>query len=293
MKKIDINKETLIKLYYDEEKNFKEISQILNVSVNTVKRRFKEYELIARDPRLVTKMYFEKKDKKVSKIKCDNCKKIFEKKNCLIGERNFCSIKCSENYNKVSKSIKRRKGKIVNCNFCGKKHYKKDSILKRGHMTFCSKDCHNKYMASDVNKGENHYHFSRVKVYCANCEKELYVTQYKYNNVKNHYCNYTCMGKHYSNTLRKENNPNWKGGYNKNGYGPYWGEISKKIRARDNYTCQRCNTHIKDLSSNHKLDVHHIIPIRNFNGDYNLANKEDNLITLCSVCHMIVENKKQ
>ena len=67
--------------------------------------------------------------------------------------------------------------------------------------------------------------------------------------------------------------------------------IKSYIRKRDNYTCQRCNKHIKDLN-NIKLQVHHIKP--KSQGGINVSS---NLITLCEHCHKQVheylkQNKK-
>ena len=55
--------------------------------------------------------------------------------------------------------------------------------------------------------------------------------------------------------------------------------IKSYVRKRDNYTCQKCNKHIKDLQ-NIKLQVHHILP--KSKGGTNVPN---NLITLCEKCH--------
>ena len=67
--------------------------------------------------------------------------------------------------------------------------------------------------------------------------------------------------------------------------------IKSYIRKRDNYTCQCCNKHIKDLK-NIKLQVHHIKP--KLQGGTNVPS---NLITLCEQCHKQVheylkQNKK-
>ena len=69
--------------------------------------------------------------------------------------------------------------------------------------------------------------------------------------------------------------------------------IKSYIRKRDNYTCCKCNKHIKDLKKNNiKLQVHHIKP-RSQGG----TNVPENLITLCEYCHKQVheylrKNKK-
>lgn len=53
--------------------------------------------------------------------------------------------------------------------------------------------------------------------------------------------------------------------------------LKEKIRHRDNYKCCLCNK--LQISLDRKLDCHHI--------DYNKKNcKEDNLISLCRICHM-------
>jgi len=56
-----------------------------------------------------------------------------------------------------------------------------------------------------------------------------------------------------------------------------WKEIKKKIKERDNFTCQDCGK----KEDKEYLQVHHIIPYKIFQD-----NSEDNLITLCPKCHM-------
>ncbi len=58
-------------------------------------------------------------------------------------------------------------------------------------------------------------------------------------------------------------------------------ELKEKIRKRDNYTCQNCNTIEEEhlIVCNRVLEVHHI--------DYNKKNNNmNNLITLCKKCHV-------
>lgn len=71
------------------------------------------------------------------------------------------------------------------------------------------------------------------------------------------------------------NHYNWKGGISFI-RGIEWENITPTVRKRDKFTCQYCgkNGHI----------VHHIIPYR-----ISRNNSLDNLITLCSKCHGIVE----
>jgi len=69
-----------------------------------------------------------------------------------------------------------------------------------------------------------------------------------------------------------------------NNYGANWNEIRYLVRKRDNYSCQICGTD----ETNNAHHVHHKIPFRNFTNS-TLANRLDNLITLCPICHKRVE----
>ena len=69
-------------------------------------------------------------------------------------------------------------------------------------------------------------------------------------------------------------------------YGPNWKSIRKKVRERDNFTCQRCGITEKKLG--HALPVHHIIPLRKFDS-WKEANVFSNLVSLCPKCHGTVE----
>lgn len=66
-----------------------------------------------------------------------------------------------------------------------------------------------------------------------------------------------------------------------NGYGENWPAQAELCRERDSYTCQRCQT--APIRSN--MVVHHIVPIKEFKGDYETANRLDNLVVLCKKCH--------
>ena len=78
-----------------------------------------------------------------------------------------------------------------------------------------------------------------------------------------------------SENQRGENHPNWLGGKSFEPYGlEFNGLLKRRIRGRDNYTCQICGC----AGNGRKLDVHHI--------DYDKKNNsEDNLVCLCSRCH--------
>jgi len=75
-----------------------------------------------------------------------------------------------------------------------------------------------------------------------------------------------------------------------NRYGPNWEEQRTRARARDGYRCQACGRR-EDGRAHH---VHHKTPFRLYfrqygEGAHRLANRLENLVTLCPPCHRKVE----
>lgn len=70
-------------------------------------------------------------------------------------------------------------------------------------------------------------------------------------------------------------------------YGPNWEEVKRRIHQRDNHECQNCATtqeeHLKKYYMS--LPVHHVIAREQFKLDYETANHNSNLVTLCTECH--------
>ncbi len=83
-----------------------------------------------------------------------------------------------------------------------------------------------------------------------------------------------------------------------NDYGPNWPAQRDAARARDNYRCQGCG---QPELHGRQHDVHHRAPFRAFVGDparraglaadqaWQIANRLENLVTLCSACHRQAE----
>lgn len=71
----------------------------------------------------------------------------------------------------------------------------------------------------------------------------------------------------------------WKGGYEPY-YGPNWREQARQARERDGQCCQSCGKYPRK----HSLEVHHIVPFRDF-PSWREANDLSNLVTLCKSCH--------
>lgn len=61
-------------------------------------------------------------------------------------------------------------------------------------------------------------------------------------------------------------------------YGPGWKSARAAALSRDGFRCRSCG-------AGEPLDVHHIRPMRLFDGDLDAAHKLDNLLSLCRPCH--------
>jgi DEAD/DEAH box helicase domain-containing protein len=78
-------------------------------------------------------------------------------------------------------------------------------------------------------------------------------------------------------------------------YGPNWPAQRDAARARDGFRCRQCGAPERE---DRQHDVHHLAPFRSFgyvpgvNDFYELANRLENLITLCPACHRRVERTR-
>lgn len=85
--------------------------------------------------------------------------------------------------------------------------------------------------------------------------------------------------------MRKEKHPNWQGGISFEPYSPEFNlQLKRKIKKRDNFTCQECGKSEKELKQ--KLCIHHI--------DYDKKNNnKNNLVSLCRSCHTKTNFKRK
>lgn len=213
--------------------------------------------------------------------KCETCGKEFHQS--TNGKKRFCSDRCNPKY---SPKTGRR------CISDPSKH--SEFVCKECHKTFvewtyrkptfCSNHCRSVYAARQpkpkARRPENH-----LDLVCETCGKAYKVHKiYNSGNRHSRFCSIACRAEWTSFARRGPGNPNWTGGENPSKYGPNWLSQARKARKRDKQLCQVCKT--KPCK---RLDVHHIIPIRDFDGDWENANKLENLITLCRVHHFQVE----
>ena len=204
---------------------------------------------------------------------------------------NFCSRECHIAW-------KRRDIIIKVCPACGNEFTVPPSLSAQ---TYCSNQCKGEAI-SRAFKGRcfskesiqkmKEAHAGKVTIrsllrsprkfkQCKQCHQYFEVTRHGGNFENRRFCSTDC----WYDFIREnpENNPTWKGGYEPY-YGPNWPSQRNKARKRDNYTCQDCGIMEKELGQ--QLDVHHIIPFRNFGLErYKEANRIGNLISLCKSCH--------
>jgi len=120
---------------------------------------------------------------------------------------------------------------------------------------------------------------TRLHKTCEWCSTEFVV---KKGYTEARFCSLPCANK--ANALSGPDNPNWRGGSVRY-RGPNWTSQATRARRRDNWTCQHCGFYHKGRPV---LDVHHIVPFREF-ADYREANRLSNLTTLCKSCHHAIE----
>jgi len=123
---------------------------------------------------------------------------------------------------------------------------------------------------------------------CANCGKPITKKYISCGNRKGKhlFCDNKCYGEWRSQNISGSDHPRFKGG-GEIYYGSNWRQQRRAARKRDNYTCQKCDV----VENGRAHDVHHIVPFRDYGiENYKDANKLINLVCLCNVCHLLVEN---
>ncbi len=213
-------------------------------------------------------------------VKCSYCMKDIVRKPSEISNHNFCNHDCKRLYQlKNGHLINQHLRKDVHliCETCGKDFVVPEN--RRSTAKYCSKRCLGK---ANGERGKVQYR-KRIKIYCAECNKEI---EKKPSTVRElNFCSIQCMGNYYSESqmFAGKNSGTWAGG-EINYYGPNWLSQRRKARTRDKLTCQDCGITEKEYGV--ELSVHHIIPFREFEGDWMKANELSNLITLCEYpCH--------
>lgn len=255
--------------------------------------------------------------KRKPKKRCEVCGELFK---AVSKDQRYCSYDCS--------GFARRKRIRRQCAHCGKQFEAKASEVRKGAGRFCSKDCWYasktlppiKRRCPTCNQAFTiqPYELNTPRRIARYCSRECYMSSPSFppptwtttglsfperqmpateatcercnesfpilpgHRKNRRFCSTDCWYEHV-----REHPEEWtffKRDYERY-YGPNWREQARRARKRDGYTCQRCGVH----QTKPALDVHHIRRFAAFKGDYESANRLENLITLCKTCHLLVE----
>jgi len=185
-------------------------------------------------------------------------------------QRIYCSRKC---HNEARSQTRRQVTHI--CAYCGKSFTAVDASKWTTFIAqrFCSQRCQGKGVAQE--KG---LHVRKKTTFtCQNCNKTF--TRMARADRAYLYCSRPCFWSHH----RGENHHCWQGGTDRY-YGPNWKSQRRRALRRDKRICQTCGM------SEHRMNVHHIIPRSEFDHDWKSMNALSNLVTLCSACHAKIHN---
>jgi predicted transcriptional regulator len=243
--------------------------------------------------KICNKKFFYYGDKTyIKKYCCRNCmykdRSIFEKMVKTRTERNNY-IQTLFTKEKIKNSMKGKNTKehiIQYCLHCNKPF--SNTFNQSQKRKYCSRECSEKKLVWNKDKSHPLYNEyirkikkilkkEKIKIKCLYCSKYFMIFPSAQN------CRKYCSRKCYKNNLTRNGplNPNWKDGISFIPYGLEFNrKLKQKIKERDNYICQKCNTKFKNKKHDKTfyLTIHHI--------DYNkLNNHEYNLICLCNKCN--------
>lgn len=167
------------------------------------------------------------------------------------------------------------------CPICGTAYLANPTRLKWGKQTTCSRKCSYEY---------RHRNSNGVECICLCCGKTFKepVSRMKEAKGRGKYCSRECRDQHRTGS----NHPQFISGISTYKRGSNWQSTRRSILRRDNYTCQHCFVTKEEVGGKWHFHVHHIKPYRLFS-NYEDANQESNLITLCDKCHRKIEAQIQ
>ena len=222
---------------------------------------------------------------------CGQCNEKFEVESWRVGIARYCSRECMGD--------SKKKDKLKTCEQCGE-----EFTYKKREQRFCSRECFGEHRKLKPKKckycgeifqpyksGEkNPMYKGMSKFICEWCDSGY--EDYPSRKHRTRFCSEECRRDWLKNTLRGENSHLWRGG-TIDSRGENWLKQRAKALSKDSYKCIDCSlTNEESLKRyNMELSVHHLIPFRQFRGDYITANKLDNLVTVCVSCHHVREHE--
>lgn len=225
-------------------------------------------------------------------FQCDGCgKTVVAKKSNKKSERHYCSHKCYLKHGLPTATFLQ-----YTCEWCGERYERqKNGWFQKANHHFCCSDCDNAWRRNgNLPRGMETRQFTAVEIPCSYCGNMVLRQQNRLKRSKDHFCGNQCRGAWLAKNRQGPNHPLWSGGWQGSYYGPGWETVAASIRRRDGFRCLCCG--ISQAKLRRKLDVHHIVPFRDFgyvrlkNDAYKVANKPSNLVSLCRPCHIAIES---
>lgn len=195
--------------------------------------------------------------------------------------RRFCSPECSAAWQSDALSGRDHPNwdrVEVHCGWCGAPKFVTQHRYDRLDNHFCNQGCWEKWeIDTDTNEGKNSAQWvERSVAGCEHCDRPYQPLPFRED--ESRFCSPRCFRDH----QKGENHPCWEGGPAP--YGEGWTKAKREsVRESQNRRCAGCGTHESSLYR--KLDVHHIVPAREFD-DPTKRNAESNLVAMCQSCHV-------
>lgn len=271
--KLNITKEELYNLYWNQKLNTQEIGEKFNVSSTTIINYLKRFDIKRRPAsgkvgHLVSQRRLEKMRRKRGPNKKPPKFYISKEEledlyiNQKLNTREIAKL-YSTNKSSVGKLIKKYNIQM------------RPSAFQKGY--YASKS-HRK-LNGEVNRRNpetgHGYRWGRIEIPCDNCGKIVVKIRKHFKKQKKHFCNEECHFQYKEKVAE----------YFYFNYGRSWRKAQKKARQRDK-VCQFCKKYPEDR----QLHVHHIIPFKKFGvSRHKEANNLSNLICYCPSCHKFIE----
>lgn len=278
---------------YEKYKTLKDVADQFDCSYSNIHYYFDKYDIETNNEHSTVRERDTPETELAPNTECAWCGEEIHKKPYHIRnqDNNFCDNNChgkwisanrsGENHPQHSKNIdSRTTNKItVSCNNCGNQKEVYPSKYEKQDNFYCNNECQAEFEDRPTRQEKE-----KVVVVCEWCDNEYDVHPYRVDQTR--FCSKDCKDSWMSAEHCGENHPQYKGGdlY----YGENWFSIRDQVRERDDGICQYCGTEENELNQKH--DVHHIIPVREFD-EIKDAHFMENLVQLCRGCHRTIETK--
>ena len=120
---------------------------------------------------------------------------------------------------------------------------------------------------------------------CEQCGVKMNVLQSEVDRGRGKFCCRDCLATWLSENVIGKDHHQWAGGVLN--YGQGWWSVRRRALERDGHQCRSCGKSAEEIGR--EPDVHHIVPVRNFDIPAD-AHGLDNVICLCRSCHRQVED---